>query len=156
MEIFQEIFYDSPISLGEATINFADGTSQTVIPNVTKYDGLVLEKSCPSYGNDGQWDAMVNGGDVLGLVVGHDHVNNTTFEYKGIQFSYGYSIDYFAYSGIDKVGSQRGCTMITCKPDSTFAIDKYNYYSDRYELDGFTREEVTMQYEDVTYQTPLE
>ena len=42
--------------------------------------------------------------------------------------------------------------MITCKPDSTFTIDKYNYYSDRYDLDGFEREEVTMQHEGVTYQ----
>ena len=66
------------------------------------------------------------------------------------QQGYGYSVDYFAYSGIDKLGSQRGCTMITCKPDTTFAIDKYNYYSDRYELDGFDREEVTMQFADVT------
>ena len=35
---------------------------------------------------------------------------------------------------------------------ATFTIDKYNYYSDRYDLDGFIREKVTMQYEDVTYQ----
>ena len=46
--------------------------------------------------------------------------------------------------------------MITCKPDGTFSIDKYNYYSDRYDIDGFTREEVTMQFEDVTYQVPQE
>ncbi len=42
--------------------------------------------------------------------------------------------------------------MISCKPDTSFTIDKYNYYSDRYDLDIFTREEVTMQYEDITYQ----
>ena len=108
------------------------------------------------FGEDDLFEKMLELQSTKAMFNGHDHINNTTFEYKGIQFSYGYSIDYFAYSGIDKVGSQRGCTMITCKPDSTFAIDKYNYYSDRYELDGFTREEVTMQYEDVTYQTPLE
>ena len=99
---------------------------------------------------------MLELGSTKAMFNGHDHVNNTTFEYKGITFSYGYSIDYFAYSGIDKLGSQRGCTMITCKSNSSFTIDKYNYYSDRYNLDGFTREEVTMQYEDVTYQTPEE
>ena len=95
---------------------------------------------------------MLELGSTKAMFNGHDHINNTTFEYKGIQFSYGYSIDYFAYSGIDKLGSQRGCTMITCKSDTTFTIDKYNYYSDRYDLEGFGREEVTMQYEDVTYQ----
>jgi hypothetical protein len=46
--------------------------------------------------------------------------------------------------------------MITCKPDATFIIEKYNYYSDRYNLDGFVKEEVTMQYEDVTYQAEVE
>lgn len=107
-------------------------------------------------GEDDLFEKMLELGSTKAMFNGHDHINNTTFEYKGIQFSYGYSIDYFAYSGIDKQGSQRGCTMITCKPDTTFAIDKYNYYSDRYNLDGFTREEVTMQFEDVTYQTPEE
>ena len=103
-------------------------------------------------GEDNLFEKMLELDSTKAMFNGHDHLNSTTFEYKGIQFSYGYSIDYFAYSGIDKLGSQRGCTMITCKPDTTFTIDKYNYYSDRYELDDFTREEVTMQFEDVTYQ----
>ena len=107
-------------------------------------------------GEDELFEKMVELDSTKAMFNGHDHLNNTTFEYKGIQFSYGYSIDYFAYSGIDKLGSQRGCTMITCNPDSTFAIDKYNYYSDRYDLEGFEREDVTMQFEDVTYQVIYE
>ncbi len=111
---------------------------------------------CCGYGEDDLFEKMLELDSTKAMFNGHDHVNNTTFEYKGIVFSYGYSIDYFAYSGIDKLGSQRGCTMITCKPDSTFTIDKYNYYADRYNLDGFTREDVTMQFEDVTYQFKTE
>ena len=111
---------------------------------------------CCGYGEDDLFEKMLELDSTKAMFNGHDHVNNTTFEYKGIVFSYGYSIDYFAYSGIDKLGSQRGCTMITCKPDSTFTIDKYNYYSDRYNLEGFTREDVTMQFEDVTYQFKTE
>ena len=122
-------------------------------------EGIIGEQGrqvCCGYGEDDLFEKMLELGSTKAIFNGHDHVNNTTFEYKGIQFSYGYSIDYFAYSGIDKLGSQRGCTMITCKPDTTFTIDKYNYYSDRYDLEGFTREEVTMQLEDVTYQVPVE
>lgn len=111
---------------------------------------------CCGYGEDDLFEKMLELDSTKAMFNGHDHVNNTTFEYKEIVFSYGYSIDYFAYSGIDKLGSQRGCTMITCKPDSTFTIDKYNYYSDRYNLEGFTREDVTMQFEDVTYQFKTE
>ncbi len=122
-------------------------------------EGIIGEEGrqvCCGYGEDDLFEKMVELKSTKAMFNGHDHVNNTTFEYKGIQFSYGYSIDYFAYSGIDKLGSQRGCTMITCKPDSTFTIDKYNFYSDRYDLEGFNREEVSMQFEDVTYQVLAE
>lgn len=78
------IYFEGAIALGEATINFSDGTVYTPIPDITKYDGYIFEKSCPSYGNDGQWDAMVAGGDVLGLVVGHDHVNNFVANCNGV------------------------------------------------------------------------
>ena len=107
-------------------------------------------------GEDELFEKMLELDSTKAMFNGHDHLNSATFEYKGIQFSYGYSIDYFAYSGIDKLGSQRGCTMITCKPDTTFTIDKYNYYSDRYDLEGFTREEVTMQFEGVTIRPETE
>ena len=121
--------------------------------NVKFLDGIMGEGGKVVYcglGEDDLFEKMLELGSTKAMFNGHDHLNSTTFEYKGIKFSYGYSIDYFAYSDIDKLGSQRGCTMITCKPDTTFAIDKYNYYSDRYDLEGFAREEVTMQFEGVT------
>lgn len=127
--------------------------------NFEYVEGLIGETGrqvCCAYGEDELFEKMLELGSTKAIHNGHDHVNNTTFKYKGITFSYGYSIDYFAYSNIDKLGSQRGNTMITLKPDSTFNIDKYNLYSDRYDLEGFTREEVTMQYEDVTYQVIAE
>lgn len=118
-------------------------------------DGVMGEGGKVVYcglGEDALFEKMVELDSTKAMFNGHDHLNSATFEYKGIQFSYGYSIDYFAYSDIDRLGSQRGCTMIACKPDASFEIDKYNYYSDRYDLEGFSREEVTMQFEDVTYQ----
>ena len=123
--------------------------------NFRYVEGIIGEQGrqvCCGYGEDDLFEKMLELDSTKAMFNGHDHVDNTTFEYKGIQFSYGYSIDYFAYSGISKLGSQRGCTMVTCKPDSTFTIDKYNFYSDRYNIEGFTREDVTMQSEDVTYQ----
>ena len=80
----QMIFAPTDINMGDLTINFQDGTSNTFIPDITKFDGYLFEKSCPSYGNDGQWDAMVEGGDVLGMVVGHDHINNFIVDCDGI------------------------------------------------------------------------
>lgn len=80
----EKIFLPSDIKLGEATINFQDGTTYTVIPDMTQYEGYLFEKACPSYGNDGQWDAMVAGGDVLGVVCGHDHLNGFIANCDGI------------------------------------------------------------------------
>ena len=65
-------------------------------------------------------------------------------------------MDYLAYIGVSKEGSQRGCTVITTKPDTTFTVEKFNYYSDRYDSEQFPREEVVMQFEDVTYQVAEE
>lgn len=123
--------------------------------NIRFIDGIMGEGGKVVYcglGEDELFEKMLELDSTKAMFNGHDHLNNATFEYKGIKFSYGYSIDYFAYSGIDKLGSQRGCTMITCKPDTTFEINKYNYYSDRYDLEKFSREDVTMQFEGVTYQ----
>lgn len=122
-------------------------------------DGILGEGGRRVYcglGEDNMFEKMLELDSTKAMFNGHDHYNCTTFEYKGIQFSYGYSIDYFAYSGIDKEGSQRGCTVITCKPDTSFTIEKFNYYSERFSLEGFTREDVTMQFEGVTYQVPAE
>lgn len=152
-------FFHIPlVEMGDGWNEFAENDFKDT-DNFKYIEGVIGETGKRVYsglGEDDMFEKMLELGSTKAMFNGHDHLNNTTFEYKGIQFSYGYSIDYFAYSGIDKLGSQRGCTMITCKPDSTFAIDKYNYYSDRYDLDGFTREDVTMQLEDVTYQVPEE
>ncbi len=80
----EKIFLPTDLNLGDITFNFQDGTHLTVVPDITKYDGYIFEKSCPGYGNDGQWDAFVQGGDVLGLVVGHDHVNNFIADVDGV------------------------------------------------------------------------
>ena len=152
-------FFHIPlVEMADAWAEFVENDFKDT-ENFKYIEGIIGEGGRRVYcglGEDDLFEKMVELDSTKAMFNGHDHINNTTFEYKGIQFSYGYSIDYFAYSGIDKQGSQRGCSIITCKPDTTFTIDKYNYYSDRYELEGFTREEVTMQFEDVTYQVPAE
>ena len=125
--------------------------------NVKYVDGIIGEtgkRIFSGIGEDKLFEKMVELGSIKAIFNGHDHYNNVTVSRDDIIFSYGYTIDYLAYIGIAGEGSQRGCTMITVHPDTTFDIDKYNYYSDRYDLAGFQREEVVMQFEDVTYQVP--
>lgn len=46
--------------------------------------GTLREFPCPGYENYGQFDAMVEEGDVLAMFTGHDHTNAFGVEYKGI------------------------------------------------------------------------
>ena len=93
--------------------------------------------------NYGLFDRVKELGSTKGIFMGHDHLNNFTLMYDGIQLSYGYSIDYLAYSGISKYGAQRGCNIITCAPDGTFTTELQNYYQDKYQSQH-TKENVSM------------
>ena len=46
--------------------------------------GTIRETPCPGYQNYGQFEAMVEGADVLAMFTGHDHTNAFGIEYKGI------------------------------------------------------------------------
>lgn len=148
-------FFHIPlVEMREAWTEFADNGFKDT-ENFKYISGIIGETGKRVYsgiGEDDMFETMLELGSTKAMFNGHDHYNNATFSYKGIIFNYGYSVDYLAYVGISKEGSQRGCTVITVKPDTTFDIDKYNYYSDRYKSDDFEREDVTMQFEDVTYQ----
>ena len=81
---------------------------------------------------DKLFETILELGSTKAIFYGHDHLNNILLDYKGVALTYGYSIDYFAYSGIDKIGSQRGCTVITFAPDTSITITHENYYQDKY------------------------
>ena len=75
---------------------------------------------------------------------GHDHLNNFSVNYKGIDLTYSYSVDYLAYVGIYKLGSQRGCTVINVAEDGSIDYSAQNYYQDKY-VSHYEKENVTMQ-----------
>ena len=69
--------------------------------------GMINEKPCPGYYNDGQFDALVETGDVLAMFTGHDHTNafgvrnqnidiytSPMTRYKGLAYTtqYGYRV----------------------------------------------------------------
>lgn len=93
--------------------------------------------------NEGLIDKFVEKGSTKGVFFGHDHVNNIALKYKGVTLAYSYSVDYLAYIGIAKYGSQRGCTMITVDKNGNFTSVLENYYQDKYQSD-MPKEEVVM------------
>lgn len=46
--------------------------------------GTIRETPCPGFNNYGQFEAMLEMGDVLAMFTGHDHTNAFGVEYKGI------------------------------------------------------------------------
>ena len=86
----------------------------------------------PSNEEDEMFETILALDSTKAVFFGHDHLNNADMDYKGVLLTYGFSVDYFAYSGIDKIGSQRGCTVINCSPDTSFEIIHENYYQDKY------------------------
>ena len=77
-------------------------------PDNTNY-GTLNEMPCPGKQNAGQFDAMVNQGDVLAVFTGHDHTNAFGVKYKGIDITNSLST---RYNG-DAFSSQYGYRMLT-------------------------------------------
>lgn len=108
------------------------------------FDGETDEIVYCSRTDEQLFETILEKGSTKGLFYGHDHLNNFVLDYKGVKLSYGYSIDYLAYSDIDTRGYQRGCTMITCAPDGDATIVHENYYQDKY-VPLYEKENVDME-----------
>lgn len=140
------LFFHIPIAeYGDAWFEYAENGYQDT-ENAKLIYGTAGESGDVVYSSaipDTLFETMLELGGKHGTFCGHDHVNNFSIEYKGIRLTYGMSIDYLAYLRISSLGSQRGCTMITVKPDGTFDCTQESYYQDKYAHEA--REEVTMQ-----------
>lgn len=104
--------------------------------SIKHISGVVGEKDPYVYcgmHEDNLFEKALELGSTQGFFCGHDHDNNIVMNYKGIDLTYGYSIDYLAYAGISKRGYQRGCTVITINPDGSYEQSHENYYQDKYQ-----------------------
>lgn len=103
------------------------------------------EKVCCSTESEMFFETALELGSTKGIFVGHDHVNNAHLNYKGIDLVFGMSIDYLAYVDpvTNDIGPQRGCTVLTVKPDGDHSISLENYYQDKY-VAKYEKESVSM------------
>ena len=126
-------FHIPPIEMKEAFEEYQNAGFKDT-ENVKFHYGKIGEGNfliCSSIYNNGIFEAFEENG-TQGVFFGHDHLNNLCVDYKGVRLTYGYSIDYLAYSGISKYGLQRGCTIINVSPDGSFDNYAENYYQDKY------------------------
>ena len=99
------------MKLGDRSVIYQHGS----IAEKNEYFGISREKGT-------FFDRAVENGVIRWMFCGHDHLNTLSLIYKGIQMTYGMSLDYLGYSGIQKSYIQRGGTLITRKADKSVDI----------------------------------
>lgn len=107
-EVYDALFFESAVDMGELTRKF-NGKIYSFFPKTNNFSGFLLEYPCPGYYNFGQFEAMVERGDVVAMFSGHDHVNTYETEIDGVKIISTGGATYHSY-GNDKT---RGFRLIT-------------------------------------------
>ncbi len=109
-----------------------DKTRYYTLPDGAK--GELHEYPCPPYYNNGQFDAMLEMGDVLATVSGHDHENTFEIDYKGIKIINTPTIGFNSYNDVN-VGS-RVFVIDENDPENfeTYCLEYTDVYTDIDEL----------------------
>lgn len=112
---------------------YSDNEYYRFDPNGINY-GTLHETPCCGYTNHGQFAAMVEQGDVLGIFTGHDHTNAFGVQYQGIDIVNSLST---RYNG-DRFSTQYGYRMLEVdeKDTSVYETRVVHWY------DMFTRDDV--------------
>lgn len=112
-----------PVGIGEWTF---DGQAYLPIPNFGSYTGYLFEPPCPSHINGGQMDAWLETGDVMATFYGHDHVNDFTTSYEGIDITTVPTVGCNSYSN----DINRGVGLITLDENdlSTYEYEALRMY----------------------------
>jgi hypothetical protein len=105
----------------------ANGKHYILDPTTTRA-GALSEAPCPSNTNSGQFDAVVNQGDVVAMCFGHDHVNSFVVEHKGVDLINTPGAGFSSYG--DK---NRGVRIIDIKEGTTDYETKVVTYKGFYE-----------------------
>lgn len=137
-EVFDALFHESAVDLGAVTPK-ANGKIYSPFPKTENIqEGFLFEFPCPSEQNFGQFQAMVDQGDVLAIFSGHDHINTYTTELDGIKIINTPGATYNSYGN----EITRGMRMITVKESdpwnfetevvtvSQFALDNSDFAED--------------------------
>lgn len=123
--LFQHIIvpeiYDVFNTVGINKVDVALGAVSSFVKGNTKFSGYLLEFPCSPVTNEGQFDAAVERGDILGMAFGHDHTNSFVATYKGIDIIQSPSCTYESY-GNDLT---RGARVFTLDENDPWSYESY-------------------------------
>ncbi len=110
---------------------YNDGEYYMFDPENVNY-GTLNETPCSGYENFGQFDAMVEKGDVLAMFTGHDHTNAFGVKHKGIDIMNSLST---RYNG-DAYSTQYGYRMIEIdEKDTSVYTTKVVHWFDIFDME---------------------
>ena len=134
-EVYDVMFPEVKKELSPFTQTYNNGKHYNITaPDTSAFTGFLFEAPCPSELNYGQVGAMVETGDVLSILFGHDHINSYEIDYEGIKLINTPGVTYNSY-GNEFV---RGSRLITIKEDAT----------DTFESEVITVNEIAYENED--------
>lgn len=118
--LFQHIvvpeIFDALVPADAETGTCTNGTNYYKLPEGAK--GKLPEYPCPPNYNNGEFDALYENGNVLGIFFGHDHYNTYEVDYKGIKLCNTPGVGFASYNGIDN-----GVRTITLHEDDLTTFD---------------------------------
>ncbi len=86
-------------------------------------NGFMKESPADPMENSGEFAAMAEKGDVVGMYFGHDHINSFNGKVNGIDVGYTQGAGFHIYGP----GLDRGVRMINLSPDGTFETYDLRY-----------------------------
>lgn len=117
-DVYEVMFPSVKYPLEPITESYNGGKHYPVIfPDTSAFTGHIFEPPSPGVFNYGEVDAMVETGDVLSVLVGHDHVNSYEIDYKGIMLINTPGVSFNAY-GRETVRGSRLITINENTPDT--------------------------------------
>ena len=116
------VFFHIPLQQYKTAYQLYEQGSSEVKWYFGANEETMMDKVCCSEYPSSMFDVAKELGSTTGFFCGHDHYNNSSFEYQGIRLTYGMSIDYLAMPGIARDTKQRGATLIIIHDDGSTDI----------------------------------
>jgi len=114
-----EVYAAMPFEIPGLTLTVL-GTPRLLLPNLLKFDGVIMERVSPPFYSDGQFDAWVRRGDVVAAIFGHDHANDFTTRVRGIDLVGCPSTTFYT----DGADVNRGATLFTLDENNPWSYAK--------------------------------
>lgn len=124
-EVYEAMFPSVPFEIPDLIESYNGKHYPIIAPNTSVFSGHLFEPPSPGYYNHGEFSAMHERGDVLGIYCGHDHINTYELVYEGIIIGNTPGVTCHAYGNEMTRGSR--LFVISETDTSTFTSEVITY-----------------------------